>query len=208
MTARRSVPAILIALVLALGACGGDDGGDSGSDDGGGDETAAPGSTAEVCEGSTVESAPAYTEGEGVVAIFTDGGDGYELTSYSTDLPEGASALIPEEASVAVCLEVTESEIVDTCEFEDSDTGETFTQLEDRITAAVDRLVARHPGGMVGAVSHGAATRAYVTRLLGIGFEARLRIALLRNTAMGRVVFGSRGPTLAAWNIAPHLEQG
>ncbi len=85
-------------------------------------------------------------------------------------------------------------------------TGETFADLEERVTRAIDRLAEQHPGRTIAAVSHGAATRAYVTRLLGIPFAERMRVSLLDNTAIGRVVYGSKGPALASWNLKPHLE--
>jgi broad specificity phosphatase PhoE len=87
-------------------------------------------------------------------------------------------------------------------------TGETFGGVQDRMAEAVDSVVASHPGGTVGVVSHGGATRAYLLRVLGVPFAERRRVMTLRNTARARFVFGRRGPTLAEWNTAPHLDAG
>ena len=86
------------------------------------------------------------------------------------------------------------------------ETGETFGGLRDRVTAAVSRLAGRYPGETIGVVSHGAATRALATGILGLTFAERRRIGLLDNAAIARVVFGTRGPALAAWNLTAHLE--
>jgi broad specificity phosphatase PhoE len=70
---------------------------------------------------------------------------------------------------------------------------------------AVGGLASRHEGKTIGVVSHGAATRAYATGVLGLDFSQRLRLGLLHNTAMARVVYGPRGPAMASWNLTPHL---
>lgn len=85
--------------------------------------------------------------------------------------------------------------------------GETFAALGERVRAALDRLAEEHRGATIGAVSHGAATRAYAAGILGLDFADRQRIGLLANTGMARVVYGSRGPAVAAWNLTPHLER-
>ncbi len=78
--------------------------------------------------------------------------------------------------------------------------GETFAEVQDRVTAAIHEIADRHTGGTVAVVSHGGATRAFVTRMLGIDFRGRYRLGSLRNTGIGRIEFGSRGPVLAHWN--------
>jgi probable phosphoglycerate mutase len=87
-------------------------------------------------------------------------------------------------------------------------TGETFSGVQERMTEAVDAIAARHQGGAAAVVSHGGATRAYLTKLLGIGFPERNRIRTMRNTAFAQIAFGPRGPALAEWNAAPHLDRG
>ena len=84
-------------------------------------------------------------------------------------------------------------------------TGETFGALRDRVGRAIEGLAGRHEGEMIGVVSHGAATRAYATGILGLDFARRGRLAVLDNTAMARVVYGPRGPAMASWNLTPHL---
>ena len=85
-------------------------------------------------------------------------------------------------------------------------TGETFLGVRRRMTEAIESIVAAHPGGTVGVVSHGGASRAYLTGVLGIAFGDRNRLRSLDNTAFGRIVYGRRGPFLASWNTAPHLD--
>jgi hypothetical protein len=41
--------------------------------------------------------------------------------------------------------------------------------------------------------------------VLGIGFADRYRLAILGNTALGRVDYSPRGRVVAKWNVAPHL---
>lgn len=78
--------------------------------------------------------------------------------------------------------------------------GETFAEVQQRMTEAVTEIAMRHDGGSVAVVSHGGATRAFVTRLLGIDFRGRYRLGTLRNAGVGRIEFSQRGPALAQWN--------
>ena len=84
-------------------------------------------------------------------------------------------------------------------------TGETFAQLQKRVGAAIGDLAGRHAGKKIGVISHGGATRAFATQVLGLDFAGRRTLGPLENTAMARVVYGSRGPALASWNLTPHL---
>ncbi len=70
---------------------------------------------------------------------------------------------------------------------------------------AVSRIVATHPGKRVAVVSHGGATRAFATRVLGMDFAQRHRLPILGNTAFGRIDYSDRGRAVAKWNVAPHL---
>lgn len=83
--------------------------------------------------------------------------------------------------------------------------GETFAGVRLRMVDALGGIVDRHPGSSVGVVSHGGATRAYVTEVLGIDYPNRNRLGLLGNTGYARMAFTGRGPTLVSWNLAPHL---
>jgi probable phosphoglycerate mutase len=90
-------------------------------------------------------------------------------------------------------------------DFRRGTTGETFTEVADRMEQAVARIVAAHPGERVAVVSHGGATRAFATRVLGMDFPQRHRLPILDNTALGRVDYSDRGRVVAKWNVAPHL---
>lgn len=85
--------------------------------------------------------------------------------------------------------------------------GETFTSVSVRMRGAVERIAAAHPGGRVGVVSHGGASRAYAAGVLGIGFPLRGRLTLLANTGYARMAAGGPRPSLLSWNLAPHLEE-
>ena len=84
--------------------------------------------------------------------------------------------------------------------------GETFAALSDRVGNAVRRLASQHDGDSIGVVSHGAATRALATEVLGLDYANRDRLAMLDNAAIALVVFGSRGAALGSWNLTAHLE--
>ena len=90
-------------------------------------------------------------------------------------------------------------------DFRRGTTGETFTEVADRMEQAVARIVAAHPGERVAVVSHGGATRAFATRVLGMDFVQRHRLPILGNTALGRIDYSDRGRVVAKWNVAPHL---
>jgi broad specificity phosphatase PhoE len=83
--------------------------------------------------------------------------------------------------------------------------GETFAGVRRRMGAALTEIVANHPGQDICVVSHGGATRAYVTDVLGVPYEKRQRLGLLNNTGYARMAYTGRGPTLVSWNLAPHL---
>ena len=84
--------------------------------------------------------------------------------------------------------------------------GESFTEAGARMMAAVGNIAADSRDSEVGVVSHGAAIRAYVTDVLGIGFEDRNRIPIPRNSSMSRVVYSGGRAVLAGYNVAPHLD--
>ena len=84
-------------------------------------------------------------------------------------------------------------------------TGETFAGVRDRVAHSIGNLADKHRGQTIGVVSHGGATRAYATGILGLEFSQRSRLGLLNNTGMARVVYGRNRPMLANWNLTPHL---
>ena len=73
------------------------------------------------------------------------------------------------------------------------------------VSSALGTIVAANPGRTVGVVSHGGATRAYLTEVLGIPAKQRRLIDGLGNTHYGRLAFTGRGPTVVSWNLGPHL---
>ncbi|MCP4966369.1 MAG: histidine phosphatase family protein [bacterium] len=83
--------------------------------------------------------------------------------------------------------------------------GETLPDVRHRIAESMRTIVSRHPGKNVAVVSHGGATRAWVSEFLGINNGSRNGLGILDNTAHGRVAFTRRGPILVNWNLAPHL---
>lgn len=83
--------------------------------------------------------------------------------------------------------------------------GETFAAVQARMVESIESIVTANPGKTVGVVSHGGATRAYVTKILGIPSEDRRRIGAMGNTHYSRLAFTGRGPTVVSWNLSPHL---
>jgi len=84
-------------------------------------------------------------------------------------------------------------------------TGERFADVRLRMTQAIDEIVGRHRGQRVGIVSHGGATRSYVTGLLGIDFPNHHRVFTMDNTGYATLVFGDRGPMVGEWNMMDHI---
>ncbi len=85
--------------------------------------------------------------------------------------------------------------------------GETYAGVAARMGEAIAGIAANHPEGRVAVVSHGGAIRAYVTSLIGVGFQQRHRLAEPRNTAVSRLAVGNgRPPMLVDYNLVPHLD--
>ena len=84
-------------------------------------------------------------------------------------------------------------------------TGEMYEEARSRMCDAVGRLATRHRGQSIGVVSHGGVMRALGTDVVGLSFAERHRLPVSTNTSMAHIVYGERGPALAAWNLAPHL---
>ncbi len=107
---------------------------------------------------------------------------------------------------------MTRAEIAETYpdDFEDfkssSDTarggnGETFAGVRARMATSLGEIVAKHPGQQVGVLSHGGATRAWATELLGIPYENRNRLRILSNTGHAKVTFEPSAQGLVSWDI-------
>lgn len=76
--------------------------------------------------------------------------------------------------------------------------------FRERVTAAVDRVVARHPGQRVAVVCHGGVINAYVGHQLGTD---RVLFFEPRYTSISRVVAARTGErTVHSLNEAPHLD--
>lgn len=84
--------------------------------------------------------------------------------------------------------------------------GETYAELGDRMMRALDRIAERHAGEAVGVVSHGAAIKTAIGRVLRIGggglqafqVPANTGVCLLERDGEGRY-------RLVVWNDAAHL---
>lgn len=85
-------------------------------------------------------------------------------------------------------------------------TGERFEEGGERFHAAVESLVSTAPGLRTAVVSHGGVSRAYLAKVLGVGFADRYRFSQLRNTAMASFVFRHGVSRMSRWNVAPHLD--
>jgi probable phosphoglycerate mutase len=83
-------------------------------------------------------------------------------------------------------------------------TGETFAGAGTRMARAAADLAAAG-SGTIGVFTHGGATRAYVSGMLGIPFAEREVLPIQRNTAHSEIISGEEGPRLASYNVAAHL---
>ena len=88
-------------------------------------------------------------------------------------------------------------------------TGETWSDVQQRVSGFVNRLHESHPGGRVAVASHGGAIRAYAGSVLGFGFDKARLIGFVGNTAVTQVVASTDGkPAIATYNVTTHLEGG
>ncbi|MGI9529549.1 MAG: histidine phosphatase family protein [Acidimicrobiia bacterium] len=84
--------------------------------------------------------------------------------------------------------------------------GESFGDAGVRMLGAVANIAQSYNDAEIGVVSHGAAIRAYVTELVGLGFADRNRFPIPRNSSMSRVIYDGDRAVLAGYNVAPHLD--
>lgn len=84
--------------------------------------------------------------------------------------------------------------------------GESFDAAGTRVYAAIESIARAADDGHIGAVSHGAAIRAYITNVIGLSFATRDRFPIPRNSSMSQIRYTDGGPVLAAYNVAPHLD--
>jgi probable phosphomutase (TIGR03848 family) len=77
--------------------------------------------------------------------------------------------------------------------------GESFTDMQTRIVDAVQRLVARHPGGVVVAVSHADPIKAAVAHALGTHLDLFQRI-VISPASITAIAYGGTGPAVLTVN--------
>ena len=77
--------------------------------------------------------------------------------------------------------------------------GESFPQMQTRVAAALAGLVARHPGEVIVAVSHGDPIKAAVALALGTPLDLFQRI-VIAPASITAVAYGASGPTVLAVN--------
>jgi probable phosphoglycerate mutase len=82
--------------------------------------------------------------------------------------------------------------------------GESFLEMSARITGAVHRLAARHPGGVVVAVSHADPIKAAVADALGTHLDLFQRINV-SPCSVTAVHYGPTGPAVLAVNSVEPL---
>lgn len=77
--------------------------------------------------------------------------------------------------------------------------GESFTEMQQRITAALARLVERHPGQTIVAVSHADPIKAAVAHALGTHLDLFQRI-VVSPCSVSVIAYQSVGPTVLSVN--------
>jgi probable phosphomutase (TIGR03848 family) len=77
--------------------------------------------------------------------------------------------------------------------------GESFTDMQARVVAAIARLVDRHPGQTVVAVSHADPIKAALAHALGIPLDLFQRL-VVATASVSAVAYGPAGPTVLTAN--------
>jgi probable phosphomutase (TIGR03848 family) len=77
--------------------------------------------------------------------------------------------------------------------------GESFVEMQTRMCSAIDRLVARHPGETVVAVSHADPIKAALAQALGTHLDLFQRI-VVSPCSISVVLYGAGGPAVLAAN--------
>jgi probable phosphoglycerate mutase len=83
--------------------------------------------------------------------------------------------------------------------------GESFTEMQGRITGTVAKLVERHLGGTIVLVSHADPIKAAVAAALGTHLDLFQRI-VVSPCSVTTVAYGTGGPTVLAVNSVPLSE--
>ncbi|MGE3619838.1 MAG: MSMEG_4193 family putative phosphomutase [Acidimicrobiia bacterium] len=82
--------------------------------------------------------------------------------------------------------------------------GESFAEMQARITGAIDRLRHAHAGGVVVAVSHADPIKAAVAQALGTPLDLFQRI-VVSPCSVSAILYGEAGPTVLAVNSTDDL---
>lgn len=77
--------------------------------------------------------------------------------------------------------------------------GESFVEMQTRMTEALMKIVGRHPGQTVVAVSHADPIKAAVAQALGIHLDLFQRI-VVAPASVTAIAYGRQGPTVLALN--------
>jgi probable phosphomutase (TIGR03848 family) len=77
--------------------------------------------------------------------------------------------------------------------------GESFVEMQARVTAALARMVEHHPGGVVVAVSHADPIKAALAHALGMHLDLFQRLAIAPGS-ITTIVYGTGGPTVLGMN--------
>jgi probable phosphoglycerate mutase len=83
--------------------------------------------------------------------------------------------------------------------------GETYAELGERVSRALTAVADAHPGRTSLVVSHGAALKSFVARMLGVGSEGMRAFSVQANTGVTVVERNEGLFRLLAWNDDAHL---
>ncbi len=82
--------------------------------------------------------------------------------------------------------------------------GESFAEMQTRITGTIDRIRAKHVGEIVVAVSHADPIKAALAQALGTPLDLFQRI-VVSPSSVSAVLYGDAGPTVLAVNTTGDL---
>lgn len=85
--------------------------------------------------------------------------------------------------------------------------GESYGELRQRLAAAAERIVQRHPGQTVLLVTHGAALRSLIVHALDASLDQMHRIAIGGNTAISILQVQHGRLRLVSYNDTAHLQE-
>lgn len=83
--------------------------------------------------------------------------------------------------------------------------GETYAELGERVARSMARIASAHPGATSLVVSHGAALKSFVARVLGLSSEGMRAFRVQANTGVTVVERDEGAWRLLVWNDEAHL---